>query len=198
MPKIVDREQRREAIVRATYRTVKRIGMEATTLREIALEAGYSIGVIQHFFANKEELLIAAHVQAFAEGRTRIVDQSRGYTGLEGLKVALFEAIPTEEASVLESYLDISYMGHALVNERLREVRRQSNEDVQERWKLTIQKLRAEGLIKAAASDALLAMELAIFVDGVSAHAILFPELLTLEVKKDLVAEMVKSLSTRQ
>lgn len=57
MPKQVDADERRGELAAATRRVILRRGLEGTTLREVAREAGWSIGVLAHYFETKDELL---------------------------------------------------------------------------------------------------------------------------------------------
>ena len=57
MPKQVDADQRRGELAAATRRVILRCGLEGATLREVAGEAGWSIGVLAHYFETKDELL---------------------------------------------------------------------------------------------------------------------------------------------
>jgi transcriptional repressor BetI len=52
---------RREALVEATLRSLKAFGHEGTSIRRIAKAAGVSIGLINHHFASKSELIAAAY-----------------------------------------------------------------------------------------------------------------------------------------
>ena len=58
MPKIVDHDARREEIVEIVAEMLGTIGVERTTIREIARESGYSRGFIEDYFKDKEELTI--------------------------------------------------------------------------------------------------------------------------------------------
>jgi len=60
MPKLVDHDQRREEVAEAAWRVIGRDGLEGATLREIAREAGFTTGVIQHYFRDRDELLAFA------------------------------------------------------------------------------------------------------------------------------------------
>ena len=60
MPKLVDNDQRREEVAEAAWRVIGRDGLEGATLREIAREAGFTTGVIQHYFRDRDELLAFA------------------------------------------------------------------------------------------------------------------------------------------
>lgn len=57
MPKQVDADARRGELAAATRRVILRRGLEGATLREVAREAGWSIGVLAHYFETKDELL---------------------------------------------------------------------------------------------------------------------------------------------
>lgn len=57
MPKQVDADARRGELAAATRQVILRQGLEGTTLREVAREAGWSIGVLAHYFETKDELL---------------------------------------------------------------------------------------------------------------------------------------------
>ena len=50
MPKVVDHDERREDVAEAAWRVIGRDGLEGATLREISREAGFTTGVIQHYF----------------------------------------------------------------------------------------------------------------------------------------------------
>lgn len=67
MPKIVDHDERREALCLAAARLIHEKGLEAATVRAIAKAAGCSTGVLAHYFADKDDLV--AHVLAFVNRR---------------------------------------------------------------------------------------------------------------------------------
>ena len=60
MPKIVDHEQRRSELAAAVWRLASRDGLEAVTLRAVSAEAGWSTGALNHYFSDKEKLLLFA------------------------------------------------------------------------------------------------------------------------------------------
>ncbi|ELK42597.1 TetR family transcriptional regulator C-terminal domain-containing protein [Brevibacillus agri] len=57
MPKQIDHEKRREQIAEATWRVISERGMEGATVRNIAAEAGLSLGALRHYFSTQDELL---------------------------------------------------------------------------------------------------------------------------------------------
>ena len=52
---------RRRALVEATLTCIATLGMEGTTVREIAVKAGVTAGLIRHYFSSKDELVLAAY-----------------------------------------------------------------------------------------------------------------------------------------
>ena len=60
VPKIVDHDERREELARAAVRAIDRLGLEGATMREIAKEAGYSTGILGHYFESKDDIVLGA------------------------------------------------------------------------------------------------------------------------------------------
>jgi AcrR family transcriptional regulator len=57
MPKRVDHGERRRRIARALLVIVGERGIEDVSLREVARQAGVSMGAVQHYFASKDAML---------------------------------------------------------------------------------------------------------------------------------------------
>ncbi|MEV0258515.1 TetR family transcriptional regulator C-terminal domain-containing protein [Streptomyces sp. NPDC050732] len=60
MPRQVDYEDRRARIAEAVCLLIARSGMEAVSLRDVATEAGVSMGAVQRCFRTKDEMLLFA------------------------------------------------------------------------------------------------------------------------------------------
>ncbi|WP_067814061.1 TetR/AcrR family transcriptional regulator [Nocardia inohanensis] len=59
MPRLVDHEQRRREITTVARRVIAAGGLEAATFQFVAAEAGISVRLIQYYFGNKRELMLA-------------------------------------------------------------------------------------------------------------------------------------------
>src|SRR6185437_15791510 len=116
MPKIVDHDQRRREVLDATWRVIVRSGLDATTMRRIAQEAGYSNGVLAHYFKDKEDILVSAHELAFFRARERIAAATADHAGIEALRRAMHEALPLDEERHLEAQVDVSFLGQTVGN----------------------------------------------------------------------------------
>ena len=72
-------DQRRRELVEATLGCIAELGMERTTSREIAIRAGVTPGLIRHYFAGKDELVLAAyrrHVEELAAHAEKAVEEA--------------------------------------------------------------------------------------------------------------------------
>ena len=58
MPKIVNSDVRRLELADVAARLIARGGLGATTMRDVAAEAGFTTGSVTHYFADKRELLL--------------------------------------------------------------------------------------------------------------------------------------------
>lgn len=58
---------RRQAIVDAALAVARRKGLGSTTVRDVAAEMGSSSGLIHHYFATMDDVLVAAFVQVAGE-----------------------------------------------------------------------------------------------------------------------------------
>ncbi|MBK7904923.1 MAG: TetR family transcriptional regulator [Proteobacteria bacterium] len=60
MPKAVDHDERREQIAHAACIVVANHGFEQATVVRIARAAGYTTGMLPHYFSSKQDILLAA------------------------------------------------------------------------------------------------------------------------------------------
>ncbi len=60
MPKVVDHAQRRDEIAHSACQVVAEYGFERATVARIARAAGYTTGMVAHYFESKQEIILAA------------------------------------------------------------------------------------------------------------------------------------------
>ncbi len=195
MPKIVDHAERRREVLDATWRVIGREGLEAATVRRIAAEAGCSIGVLAHYFQDKEDILISAHQLAFARARQRILDATRDRTGLTALRAAVLEALPLDAERLLEAQVDVSFLGQTVGNEHLREVRSASNAGSRLLWRSFVVQAQEAGEVPASAEPDLLVDEIMAWIESLSIQALITPERTTPEHQLLLVDRLLARIS---
>jgi AcrR family transcriptional regulator len=124
VPRIVDHVRRREEIARLAVRVIQREGAENATVRRIASVGGFSIGVLSHYFKDKDEL-IAFAFQWVAREWFAELDAAIAATapGMPRLRTALESMVPTTSApSFIRLWL--SLWGGAMHNPALARVHR--------------------------------------------------------------------------
>lgn len=97
MPKAVDHEARRAELLAATYRVIARDGIEAATVRRISREAGYSTGVLTHYFQNKEDVLRTALQAVVSDTNARVESGAALAHGLAALRCAALAELPLDD-----------------------------------------------------------------------------------------------------
>ena len=99
-----------------------RVGIAGTTIREIAREAGYSTGILAHYFADREDILSSALVQAHRRVRARGDASIADRRGLAALRLLMIESLPLTEESRLENTIEVCFWGEAVGNRPLMEI----------------------------------------------------------------------------
>jgi TetR/AcrR family transcriptional regulator, transcriptional repressor of bet genes len=72
VPRQVDHQERRRHIGQAVLRLISTRGLEAASLRNVAAEAGVSMGTIQHYFDDKQAMLDFAQQYNYERATERI------------------------------------------------------------------------------------------------------------------------------
>lgn len=151
MPKLGMGPIRREQICRAAAAVIAREGFAGSTMRMVAEEAGVSTGMINHYFANRQELLTQALV--FVSERT----QERYREAIEPLPAgverlnALLDSALSEDVDMRETwYVWINAYGEAV---RLPDLRHTMEERLQSWYDIIDQAL--EGVAPATDKGAI-------------------------------------------
>ncbi|TDC93057.1 TetR/AcrR family transcriptional regulator [Actinomadura sp. 7K507] len=127
MPRTADHEQRRRQIAVAVCDLISEHGLDAVTVARTAGAAGISVGLVQHYFRTKDEMLLHAfnHVSASIRGR---IDE-RIQAGIEHrqpiswvLSEALAEFLPLDEKRRAEFRVAKAFAGRALDAPALAEI----------------------------------------------------------------------------
>lgn len=160
MPRLVNHAERRRVILEATWRLIATRGAEAATMREIARQAGYANGALSHYFPNKEALIEAAYgyVSEQTDERARVATE--GKRGMAALRAFLVELAPTEEVTRLEARIVLPFWSRTVTDDRLA----RTNDAQLQRWRGKLVDLigqaRADGEVRTATADDVLAEQL--------------------------------------
>ncbi len=175
MPKIVDHDRRRRELAEAAWKVILRDGIDGATTRQIAGESGYSAGVLSHYFESKDEILLEALRFSHSIINERLGVVLKHKRGFEALRAFCYDTIPLDGEHVRETQLEISFWSRALVKDSLREVQRAESSY----WRgiLLVIIIAAQELGELVDGDPLIMTDiLAGLIDGLSVHALLFPD----------------------
>jgi TetR/AcrR family transcriptional repressor of bet genes len=105
VPKLGMRPIRRDQICRAAASVISRDGFAGTTMRTVAEEAGVSTGMLNHYFANRQDLLTQALVFVSERAQARMAEAIEGVPpGIERLRALLDSALLAEQQEVTETW----------------------------------------------------------------------------------------------
>jgi len=120
MPKIVDHDQRRDEIALVACRVVADFGFDQATVVRIAREAGYTTGMVAHYFDTKQDIIIAALrliLRRIDERLTWAAGQAA-----PDLLLLLAEALPVDEQRYTECAFCTAFWGQVSADRRLKRV----------------------------------------------------------------------------
>ncbi|MCF3104152.1 TetR family transcriptional regulator C-terminal domain-containing protein [Streptomyces roseoverticillatus] len=177
MPKRVDHEERRRAIAEALWRIACARGLDGASLRDVAAEAGISLGQLQHYFSSKDEMLVFAlkYLGGLAEERIRA--RLLGLTGppspRDVLRETVMEMLPLDGASRTGNLVQIAYFVRALHDERLREHAKEGVPALRAFFADQVRAGIAQGEVSADRSPEAEAMLLIALTDGLTTYLLL-------------------------
>ncbi|MFI7344595.1 TetR/AcrR family transcriptional regulator [Streptomyces sp. NPDC050085] len=127
MPRIADHEERRRHIALAVCELISDQGLDAVTVARTASTAGMSVGLVQHYFRTKDDMLLHAFKEVTDRIRGRADDRIRA--GIEHrrplahvLAEALAQFLPLDETRRTEFRVTRAFAGRALDAPALAEV----------------------------------------------------------------------------
>ncbi len=179
MPKIVDHEQRRRQLADAVLRVIaRRGGVAGVTNREVAVESGWSTGILAHYFKSQHDMLLAALRRAAElQGNAfRELSRSEG-TALDKLERLLESVLPLDPERVALTRIFLYFYAEGAANE----VTRAEAADYLASWRRVVRRHVVEAQqdksLPPGDSD-LLTIHLVGLADGVATHALLDPQVL--------------------
>jgi TetR/AcrR family transcriptional regulator, transcriptional repressor of bet genes len=120
MPKIVDHEQRRDEIALVACRVVAEYGFDQATIVRIAREAGYTTGMVAHYFDTKQDIIVAALRLILRRIEERLAPSAAD--GTPELLALLTEALPVDETRYIECAVWMAFWGQVPADRRLKRI----------------------------------------------------------------------------
>jgi AcrR family transcriptional regulator len=195
VPKVVDHDERRSEVLGAVWRVIERVGIESVTVRAIAKEAGYSAGILVHYFEDKEDILTSALRLSHERIRARWADKLQDRVGLDALRDLVLDNLPLDDERRLETRLEISYWARALSNGDVLNVQRREAGELHARVFELVEQAQARGELSAARPAAETTELLLALIDGLSLHAMLYPALVSPQLQTSIIERVLAELA---
>ncbi len=172
MPKVVDHDERRTELARAALRVVGRGGIQALTTRGVAAEAGWSTGVLAHYYDSRDQLLLAAFKLVARDAAVRMRARlSRERDPVRRVWIVLSEGAPLDTQRVAEARVWFAFLGLVAGDAALAA----EAEARYEGWlDLVAERLVEAGLTRREAPAA--GRRLLAFLDGLTLQMLMAPE----------------------
>ena len=190
-----DHESRRNEIAQAACKVFLRRGLARTSLADIAHEMGYTTGVLRHYFADKEELLLCAKNLLFDRQYERACRAADSHTGLEKLGAMATEFLPYGPETLNQYRLLAMFNGNAIGDAQLVESQRKRDERHVSLLAEVIKALQREGTIPKQRDARLEATGILAFIDGLAEHAIMRRTALSRDALVGLLSRHLSTLS---
>ncbi|MGG0174205.1 TetR/AcrR family transcriptional regulator [Paenibacillus dokdonensis] len=198
MPKIVDHEKQKERVAEATWRVIRKIGLDQASVRNVADEAGLSVGSMRHYFTTHSELLSYAMKKVSDKVRERIA--SIAYSGdlFIDIPLLLDEVLPINEEKRHEMEVWFAFVVKSLSDPSLGMHRSEVDDDLRHIFITIMNGLTATDL---ALPDLDIPLEIERFyalIDGLAIHAVLRPEVVTTDMMRNVVKRHLLTLCRPQ
>jgi AcrR family transcriptional regulator len=193
MPRKVDVSERRAEIAAAAARLIADVGLEGTKLRDVASEAGWTTGVLTHYFTDKRELLMLAMEYSLEHLHNRhLVDiATRG----DELWVLLEQALPLDEDRLRHWKVTLALTTQSFNDPELAQIKQRAYR----RWRYRITAVLSEGVDEGRYRKDVdanrCAEELIAIVDGVALQALFDPERWPSEKQLDFLRVHLEALN---
>ncbi len=181
MPKLGMEPIRRTAVIRAAQECIAEDGFENTTMLAIAHKAGCSTGTVNHYFKNREDVLVSAmRAASWSVGRRMRAVLQETNNPWRRLDRIIALSLPDSLQDRREWYISLNFWVKAIKNPHLREL----NEARFASWFDILRGIIEDGIAQGhfrALDPQLATLSLIGLIDGLGVHAALGNENVTVE-----------------
>jgi AcrR family transcriptional regulator len=119
MPKIVDHALRRDEIAHVACQVVANYGFEQATVARIARAAGYTTGMVAHYYESKQDIILAALRLILLRIEERLT-RERKKNGEADLLEVLSEALAVDAQRFTECAFWMAFWGQVSADKKLK------------------------------------------------------------------------------
>jgi AcrR family transcriptional regulator len=174
VPRVVDHDERRAAIIRATWELIAEKGIDETNMRDIARVAGYAnAGTLSHYFVNKNDLLQRAYEYVYEATNERIAAACVDAVGIEAIRLMSHEIAPLNAMTIHEASIAMSFWQRAIHDENLARTSRAAVAEWRSSLSGHVAVARERGEIRTALRDGVVVDQLLALLFGMHVTGLL-------------------------
>lgn len=181
VPRTADHDLRRAQMAEAVHRLIAHDGLDAATMAAVAREAGFSVGLVQHYFTSKDDLLLFAYRRMTEDRLARVARLvAEGEAAERPIRAILLRCMPElwplDEARRGEFRVDRAFHARSLDNPTVAAVARATAATVRGQIARAVANGAECGEVDQATDAELAAVELAALVAGLADDLYTEPE----------------------
>ncbi|GIQ64200.1 TetR family transcriptional regulator [Xylanibacillus composti] len=197
MPKIVDHDHKRKIIAETAWKIIETEGIERASIRRIASEAGMSTGALRHYFSNQDELLLFIMEYFLARGRERSENISWSTNPLNAVRETLLELVPVNQDKQTETGVWLVFAIRSLTSAALNAKKDELTEGEYILMEALLEILIKAGYINKTINIEIETLRLAVIIEGLSIHALLRPDIFTIEKTEQIITHHLNELCNK-
>jgi AcrR family transcriptional regulator len=197
VPKIVDHDHKRKIIAETAWKIIETEGIERASIRRIASEAGMSTGALRHYFSNQDELLLFIMEYFLARGRERSENISWSTNPLNAVRETLLELVPVNQDKQTETGVWLVFAIRSLTSAALNAKKDELTEGEYILMEALLEILIKAGYINKTINIEIETLRLAVIIEGLSIHALLRPDIFTIEKTEQIITHHLNELCNK-
>lgn len=170
MPKIVDHDRRREEIAHVACQVIARHGFEQATVARIARSAGFTTGMVAHYFESKQQIVLSALRLILTRMEQRLMRSSR--SGETRLFKVLSEGLPVDAQRFAECAFWTAFWGQVAVDPAFKRINAAVHREYQRLYERCFEQCWTQWHDLPARVRARVLRSIAAFVNGLTASAV--------------------------
>lgn len=193
---MVDPAERRLLLAEAVLRVMRRDGLEQASVRNVAREAGLSMGSLRHYFASQSELMVFAFRTVINRIESRLAGLEPEADPRRRAQSVLTELLPLDDERRAENEVWLAFTSRAMVDPVLGSLRDEGYDALRAGCEAMVTDLSAAGL--APTDIPAEAERLHALLDGLAVHAAMRPDIHTAESLTAAIARHLDALATER
>ncbi|GAA3584280.1 TetR family transcriptional regulator C-terminal domain-containing protein [Nonomuraea rosea] len=200
MPKVVDPETRRDEVVDAVFRVVRRAGFEQASLRNVADEAGLAIGSVRHYFAGHTDLMVFAMRASLDRVGARLQERVGPLLAAEdpavraeGVESMLAELLPLDERRRDEATVWLAFTTAARTRPELQPLAREAYDGMRALVRRIVDGVTRHR--RLSAEPGVETERLCALIDGLTVEGVLHPDRMTPELMTAALRRHLETLA---